>query len=336
MKVLSNKQIEEVFNIVDDRVEAIVAKDDKSYMEALSDVLAEIIDYQNVEIQEVDHSKQSSKLAKVNQQVYGKEVLKAALMMNLLKVARKDHLQANYQPTPDVIADIFGYLVSSFFAKQKDISIMDVAMGSGNLLTTVYFQLNSGLKINPELYGIENDDTMFNLAANLFEILEIPAQIYHEDTITDVVAPKVDVAISDLPIGYYPIDDNVNHYQTKAAEGHSYVHHLMIEMAMNHVNDDGFGIFLVPSQIFQTGEAKTLLKWIQENAYLQGMLNLPSELFKDPRAQKAILIIQKSGQNAKQAEPVMIGEFPSFKDQSAMKKFLQEINDWRQNALIKK
>jgi len=105
---------------------------------------------------------------------------------------------------------------------------------------------------------------------------------------------------------------------------------------MSHVKDGGFGIFLVPTNLFQSGQAKQLLKWMQGSAYLQGFLNLPKALFLNDSAQKSILILQNHGDGALQANKVMLGEFPSFKNQAQFKKFMGEILEWEQQDLFKK
>jgi site-specific DNA-methyltransferase (adenine-specific) len=146
--------------------------------------------------------------------------------------------------------------------------------------------------------------------------------------------PASDLIVADLPIGYYPVDDNAVNFHTAAKSGHTYVHHLLLEQAMNQLTPGGFGVFLVPSQLFQSEQAPNLLKWLPNNAYLQGLLNLPSELFANVNAQKAILILQKPGAGAKQVEQVMLGEFPSFKNQSAFQKFVAEIVQWEEQNLL--
>ncbi|GAY73154.1 adenine-specific methyltransferase [Lentilactobacillus kosonis] len=211
----------------------------------------------------------------------------------ILKVSKSDRLQANYQLTPDTIGDVVSYIASGLLENRQSLSILDPAMGTGNLLTTVINGLTNNIDVSVHPYGLENDDAMFEIAAGSFELQQIQADLYHEDAITDVMVPKVDLIVSDLPIGYYPIDENVTNFETKAEKGHSFVHHLFLEMAANHLSDGGIGIFLVPSAIFKSDEAKSLLKWMQGKVYLQGLLNLPKDLFANEAAQKSILILQK-------------------------------------------
>ena len=57
-------------------------------------------------------------------------------------------------------------------------------------------------------------------------------------------------------------------------------------------------------------------------------------MFKDEQAQKSILILQKVGASAKQAEQVLLGEFPEFNNQEKMLDFLQDFKKWAQKNLF--
>nr|WP_283678654.1 class I SAM-dependent methyltransferase [Lentilactobacillus sp. Marseille-Q4993] len=308
---------------------------DISYMDAMIEALESFADMQ------IDSEGLSSKtvnglteiLNEADIESIGTDTIRQALQMISLKAIKEDKIQPNFQITPNTIGDVVAYIAAGLLEGNSSISMLDPALGSANLLTTVAAQLKKSLGVSADLYGIENDDTMFELAGVSLDLQKVAAQLYHADAVVDVMVPPVDLIVSDLPVGYYPIDDNVKNFETKAKEGHSFVHHLYLEMSANHLKDGGFGIFVVPSSIFQTTEAKSLLKWMSGRVYLQGILNLPKELFASESAQKSILIMQKTGANAKQAEPVMLGEFPSFKDGKAVQKFLTEIDEWRKNNL---
>jgi len=310
---------------------------DSSSVDALIEALGDILDGspQGGEISDADAKRIQTEIDKFDQIEYEPNTMRKALQMMILKVSKADQLQANYQLTPDTIGDVVSYIASGLLENRQSLSILDPAMGTGNLLTTVINGLTNNINVEAHPYGLENDDAMFEIAASSFELQQVQADLYHEDAITDVMVPKVDLIVSDLPIGYYPIDENVANFETKAEKGHSFVHHLFLEMAANHLADGGVGIFLVPSAIFKSDEAKSLLKWMQGKVYLQGLLNLPKDLFANEAAQKSILILQKVGGDAKQAEPVMLGEFPSFKDAKGVQNFLTEIDEWRKNNMSK-
>lgn len=256
------------------------------------------------------------------------EIVRQVIQLSLLKVIRKDAIQANHQMTPDTIGLIMAFLIERITKIQQIKTIFDPAVGTANLLTTVINQLKANGDQAIEGLGIDNDDAMLQVASVSTELQHLDVKLYHQDAITALNIPQCDLAVSDLPIGYYPLDENTKNYQTRAKKGHSYVHHLLIEQAMNYLKPGAFGVFLVPSGLFQTKESQSFVKWIQSVAYLQGLINLPAELFANPNAQKSILLLQRQGGNSKQAVKVLLGEFPSFKDKAKFASFMDEINQW--------
>lgn len=256
------------------------------------------------------------------------ETIRQVIQLSFLKVIRKDAIQANHQMTPDTIGFLMAYLIEKIVNLKRPYSIFDPAVGTGNLLTTVINQLKKSNSQSVKGYGIDNDQAMLEVASASVALQRLDVDLFHQDSINALDIPECDIAVADLPIGYYPLDENTKNYQTRAEKGHSYVHHLLVEQAMNYLRPGGFGVFLVPSNIFQTKESQSFVKWIQSVAYLQGLINLPSELFANPNAQKAILLLQRHGGNSKQAVKVLLGEFPSFKQPKEFGAFMQEIDQW--------
>ena len=142
--------------------------------------------------------------------------------------------------------------------------------------------------------------------------------------------PQADVIVSDLPVGWYPLDERAEGYETHAKEGHSFVHFLLIEQALDNLKEGGIGMFLIPSSMFESKESLPLLKFIQKNGYLQSLINLPGAMFASKKSEKAILILQKKGAKSKQANPVLLGEFPLVKDTKNFEKFMAEVAVWKE------
>jgi site-specific DNA-methyltransferase (adenine-specific) len=256
------------------------------------------------------------------------ETLRQLVQLSFLKVIRKDAIQANHQMTPDTIGFLMAFLIEKVTKLNRPYTIFDPAVGTANLLTTV---INALQKVSQEPvhgYGIDNDPSMLEVASASVALQKLNVDLYHQDAIDALDIPQCDLAVSDLPIGYYPLDQNTGNYQTRAKKGHSYVHHLLIEQSMNYLRPGGFGVFLVPSNLFQTKESQSFVKWIQSVAYLQGLINLPAELFANPAAQKSILLLQRHGGDSKQAVKVLLGEFPSFKKTKEFADFVAEIDHW--------
>lgn len=297
--------LENAENIIDDQVAVEDGVPDKETVDKLQNL------YQELKLKDADA-----------------ETIRQVIQLSFLNVIRKDAIQANHQMTPDTIGFLMAYLIEKIVNFKRPYSIFDPAVGTGNLLTTVINQLKKSNSQPVKGYGIDNDPAMLEVASASVALQRLNIDLFHQDSINALDIPECDIAVADLPIGYYPLDENTKNYQTRAEKGHSYVHHLLIEQAMNYLRPGGFGVFLVPSNIFQTKESQSFVKWIQSVAYLQGLINLPSELFANPNAQKAILLLQRHGGNSKQAVKVLLGEFPSFKQPKEFGAFMQEIDQW--------
>ncbi|WP_339960247.1 class I SAM-dependent methyltransferase [Nicoliella lavandulae] len=341
MRILAKKDTETLFKVLDQSTELLQNALNLSYLDAFIENANNMLDNNNVHVEDGQPDASTvEKLKDLYQQVdyqhMASENVRKAIQMILIKAVAKDKIQANHQLTPDTIAFIIGYLLTRIFKGQSKIEILDLAVGSGNLLMSIMHQLASELHTDVSGVGIDNDDSLLSIAGISAEMQKLSVELVHQDAINNILVNNVDLVVSDLPVGYYPIDDNVQNYETHSTEGHSFAHHLLIEQGMNHVKPGGFGVFLVPSNLFQTKESKSLLKWMQDKAYLQGMLNLPKELFTNENTQKAIMILQRHGNGAKQVNKIMIGEFPSFKNQAAFQKFIAEIVEWEQKDLLAK
>lgn len=263
------------------------------------------------------------------------EQRRQVMQLLLLQAYKQEKIQANHQMTPDTIGFLVEYLLEKVLPKKQGLALLDLTVGTGNLLTAILSKLNQNGWPKIQAYGVDNDDTLITLASMATQIEQISVDLFHQDALDGLLLPKVDVVVSDLPVGYYPLDERVTQFKTRAKKGHSYVHHLLIEQAVNQLKPAGFGIFVVPKGLFESPEAKGLLDYVQANAYLQGMLNLPQDLFASKRGQKAILLLQKHGSGAKQAKQILLGDFPSFKHKEQFQAFLGQIDYWERNSLMK-
>lgn len=259
--------------------------------------------------------------------------LKQAITVAIIKAQKDDKAEVNKLMTPDaigLIASLIAYEVLNVQNK-KTVNMVDPTVGTGNLLIEVIEQLNMTDKFHINAAALDNDDTLVALAKSFSEVMNLNLDAYHQDSVADWDITDIDMAVADLPVGYYPIDENAKNFQTSAESGHSYAHHLLIEQTMNNLNDGGLGIFIVPSQIFQTDQAKKLSEWMVSSVYLQAVLDLPANLFASKEAQKAVVVLQKHGNNAKQVENVLMGTIPDTNNPKLFEGFKDQLQDWAKN-----
>jgi site-specific DNA-methyltransferase (adenine-specific) len=332
VSILAQSETEALYKVLDQSVTILMQQLSVSYVDALIETGDNLLG-QTVQVEagqpDAEHVAELTKLyASVQLSQLDAETIRRAIQLALLKAIHSDRVDPNHQMTPDSIGLLTAYLIAKLVGPNDKLSILDIAVGTGNLLTTVMNQLQPTRKATIQGYGVDNDDNQLAIAAMSMDLQQSKVELFHQDAIDPLVMPKTEIAIGDLPVGYYPLDERVQDFKTKATNGHSYVHHLMMERAMSQLQPGGWGVFLVLTNIFQSQEAQGLLKWMSSAAYLQGLLNLPTNLFLDEKSRKSVVVLQKRGAKAKQAGKVLLGEFPSFEDTRAFEAFTAQIDDW--------
>lgn len=253
-----------------------------------------------------------------------KEEIRKAIQLAILKGMTKS-TQPNHQMTPDALGLLVSYLVNIMNKDKETITILDPALGTGNLLYTVMNMLS----IPGSAYGVEIDELLIQLAAQTGELLEQDIQLFRQDGLRPLFIDPVDVVISDLPVGYYPDEEVSKDYQLKATEEMSYAHHLFIEQSMRYVKEGGYLYFLVPASIFESKQASQLHKFIKEQGWIEAVLQLPDSLFKTKGQEKSLIILQKKSESLRAPKDVLLAKVPSMSNRESMVLFLEKINTWQ-------
>ncbi|WP_221566393.1 class I SAM-dependent methyltransferase [Alkalihalobacillus sp. TS-13] len=252
-----------------------------------------------------------------------KEEIRKGYQLAILQGMQKG-VQSQHAMTPDAVALFVGYLVEKAMNKKERITLLDPAIGTGNLVSAFLNQT----KKKAFSYGSEVDETLIKLAYVNLNAQEHDIQLYHQDSLQSLMIDPVDLVITDLPVGYYPNDEMATKYRLKADKGHSFAHHLMIEQALNHTKEGGFLFFLIPNVLFAGDEAQKLNKYLKEHAVIHGLLQLPLTMFKKEEQAKSIFFIQKRGQGVAAPKEALMAELPSFSDPKALQPIMTKIDAW--------
>ncbi|HJB23239.1 MAG TPA: class I SAM-dependent methyltransferase [Candidatus Jeotgalibaca pullicola] len=332
---MNTSKLEELFLKLDEAIMVLQKELDVSYIEALAETIQNLA-YEG-KAQQMDGLPSDETVERLNR-IYRKltieqeprEVIHKLLQLTYIKAIREDKIQVNHQITPDTIASLLAYFIGAIKSDTNyPVHIHDLTVGTANLLTVVMdFLEKKGLDVTAE--AVDNDDLLISLAANGAHLQKWgeAIQFTHSDSLQELLIKPADIAVADLPVGYYPLDDRAKKFETSFEEGHSFAHYLLIEQHLKYLKEAGWGFFIVPKDLFESDEQGLLLKWLKGTGYLQGMLHLPESLFQSDKMQKSILMIQKSGNGAKQAEKVLLGTIPDLKNARSMKEFLEDFNNW--------
>lgn len=335
--LLFPEKIEKAFGLMEQAIGLLKRSLDTSFLDAYTENGENIIDNYQVRVLDgVPDEQTVQKLKTIYQQLQAIELepeeMRRLSQLILLKGNKAESLQANHQLTPDSIGFLFVYLIEQLFSPEQSLKILDIATGMGNLLLTTVLNLNIA-KYSVQGFGVDIDDTLLSVSATNNEWTKAAIQLFHQDGLQDLLVDPVDVAISDLPIGYYPNDEKAKEFDSAAEEGHSYAHHLLMEQAMKFVKPDGYGLFLIPTNILETEQSTYFKNWLQKNVYLQGMIQLPDELFKSVQSRKSILFVQNKGEHSEQAKEVLVAKLGSLKDPAKITQFFQQFEAWKSSNL---
>lgn len=241
--------------------------------------------------------------------------------VSLLVLEETTQLPPNNQPTPDAVSLFIGYLATKLL--KDDAKILELGSGTGTLTHAVLSQLKDATA-----QAVEVDELLLHLSYSVSNLLEEPVSYFHQDALAPLFVDPSDLTLADLPIGYYPNDEVADEYFMKRAEGHSYSHFLLIEQAMRHTKPGGHGLFIIPNNLFEQDDEGKLKQWMDREAVVKGVIQLPTTMFKDERYAKSLLLLQKTGEGVTRPKQALLVELPSFTDVRAVANIVKQIDEW--------
>lgn len=331
----------DLFRILDESSKVLKEKLEIPYLEALihsaenlieggkvyneDDVLAEAIVQQLMDLYK-----------EVDLEAFEPETIRKAMQLAMLRGMKEDYVQPNHQMTPDSIGSLIAYLIEIIAEPKDKVQLTDLAVGTGNLLLTIHHFLKQAPNREMFLTGVDNDDLMLSLASTNSTIQRTPIQLHYQDALTNLLVQPADIMVSDLPIGYYPLNDPIKDYQTRftGKDEKAYSHFLLIEQSINYLKEGGFGFFLLPSNAFDDEKISVLVNYLKDVGYIQGVIQLPQGIFANEESRKSVFVIQKKGNGTKQVGEVLFINAPDFKNLDAMRSFLGEITKWKKDNII--
>lgn len=248
-----------------------------------------------------------------------------------LKAINDDGRDTNQMPTPPAISTIIAILMQRLLPKENSI-LVDPTVGTGGLLYSVVNQLLAAnhSKNNFKLVGIDNDEEMLNFADIAAHLNNLQIDLYCQDALANWMT-KADTVIGDLPVGYYPLDNNAQNFELRNNKGHSYAHYLLVEQIVKNLNPGGYSFLVLPKNMMVGKEREIFMPWLTKKVYLRAIVDLPDELFKNKFNQKEIVVFQNHGAGAKSSD-VFLTKLGSLKKEDSLVEFNVKLNEWYTNS----
>lgn len=327
MKNISHDKIERFFDFIDSSVTIIYEKTKQNYFNCLFHVFDFLL-YNLENLNRLDEELINTfedLYNNIKDESFNQEEIRKAVQLSLLKGLKHENLHLS-ETTPDSLGILFAYIIDILYAKEKKLSIFDPNVGFGNLLFSL---LNSSNKDFNKIYGVDYNQLYLEFAKRLADLLEYEIEFFNQNNLRDMLVPPVDVIISDLPVE----EENLA-FTTDLityAQNIKYKPYLMIENLMKYVKEGGYFLYLIPNDFFVLPNNELIKGIILSNTNIQGIIELPDDLFTDDKAKKSILILQKKGKAVPVNKEILMMRFPSFKDKEKVQNAVNQIKQWYMN-----
>ncbi|MFC5558303.1 class I SAM-dependent methyltransferase [Ureibacillus thermophilus] len=309
------EKMEQIFTFIDHKAEEIEKSGKSTYLEAVLATLRGILDG--------DYP--------FPVEAATKEEVRKAIQLAILKGMRESS-QPNHQMTPDSLGLLIAFIIEQLFEEKLEkgmISILDPALGTGNLMFTIMNKLDGKILAT----GVEVDELLIQLAGEIAEWIEQPIELYHQDALRPLLVEPVDLVVCDLPVGYYPNNEVAKDYELRAQNEMSYAHHLYIEQSLRYIKEGGYLIFLIPATLFESEQAEKLHQFLKKHAWIQAVMQLPETMFKSKQHEKSIFILQKKCDQLRPPKEVLLAKVPKLSNKQALSLFFEKIKTWKENNL---
>lgn len=178
-------------------------------------------------------------------------------------ISARASVNNSHYTSPLVIKPIYKALENFGFKKGN---ILEPAMGIGNFFSSIPPSM-----ANSNLYGVEIDDISGRISRQLYQRADIEIKGFEE---TDYPDNFFDIAISNVPFGYYKLFD-------PEYNKHNFlIHDYFFAKSLNKVRPGGI-IAFVTSKGTMDKKDNSVRKYISERADLIGAIRLPNTAFKE-------------------------------------------------------
>lgn len=252
------------------------------------------------------------------------EDVRRAFQLAVLKGMKKDSA-AGDDMTPDALVILMGHIASQLMGKYSSFSVLDPAAGTANLLTGIMNQSSQGHIL---ACGADTNDLMIRLAWTNANLQQNEIHLLHQDGLKPILTEPADLVVCDVPVGFYPDQENAKQFELNGTDGKAYTHFLFIEQGLKQLKAGGYLLYLIPNRLFSDDHDHHFHRFMQKHAIVLALLQLPLTLFRKPEAAKSIMLLRKKGGSAAVPGETLLAELPDFLNENAMRKVLQRIDQW--------
>ncbi len=298
--------VDQFYDIIDECCMKLNEKLHLNYLDSLIRVSNDFLNEIDVSrLDEEDISFLQSNYEKLMEIKITNEEVRLTMQLLIIKAMKHVNMDLGLM-TPDYINYIIGYLINSFYkGYKKEITVLDVEVGTGNLINAV----SNFCENETNLIGVENNKNLIDICKCNCELQNNEITLYFQDTLTTIM-DQVDIAIGDIDC----IENNDKYYPYE-----------IILNYLPNIKKDGLFIYLIENDFFNKKQLENFKK--EFKGTLLGLIVLPKNLFHKDHIGKSLLI--GTNQEIKNYE-MMIMQLSNIENKDKFYKDLNEIQEWIQ------
>jgi site-specific DNA-methyltransferase (adenine-specific) len=319
MPTIDSKKINYLYNKIDEIIMSRYEETKKTYLDLLvevSDILTDQIDSSSIDLSEDNHNT----IDEIEQYDYNSEEVRLAMQLLIIQGLKHKNIPVDVM-TPDGIALLFAFIIKQLMNKRSDINILDVALGTGNLLLSIANHLQTD---HIGMVGIENNESLVKLAKANADMQYHNIDIYFQDTLQSTFR-NIDFVIGDLDSYLYEdpkyqsylIDNGVRDFPYLAIENH-----------LKSGYEESYYIFLIPNDFFSKKGNIESKQVIDTYAKMLGLIVLPPAMFVSKEKGKSILILKNKSNDDSINTSLEVFNLPSMSDSELFTSTLTQIGVW--------
>ncbi|RYL93784.1 class I SAM-dependent methyltransferase [Sporolactobacillus sp. THM7-4] len=326
LEELNLSTVSELFSVLDQSSILIKKLRGMDYLEALCETAENI--YNDVIKENEIRDKLEPLYANFFREGLTAEDIRRAFQLAALKGMKKSP-HPNHEITPDSIVLLLGH-IASLLTGDDPVSILDPAVGTGNLLTGIMNQVKNN---QVTACGADTDDLLIKLAYANSNLQQKEVHLFHQDGLKPLFVEPCDLVVCDVPVGIYPDERTAKAYELSDVGEKAYTHFLFIEQGLKSLKNSGYLLYLIPNRLFAEDRDHHFHQFIQDKAVILALLQLPLSLFKNRAAAKSVFLLQKKGEGVKMPKQALLAEMPQFSDEQELRRFMLSLDDWFKHRL---
>lgn len=284
-------------------------------------LLIELCNYltDQIDRKRVDYSPEIiQKIEEIEQYDYNSEEIR--LVMQLLIVQGLKHKSIPLDVmTPDGIALLFAFIIKGLFNNQSELSILDLTVGTGNLLLSIANHIESK---EVTLTGIEHNELLIQVAKANADMQYHEIDLFFQDALQHTFLTP-DMIVADFDSYEY----NNNQYQSKLYQlGVRDFSYLAIERHLGSGHEGTFHLYLIPNDFFSKPHSQEMKRLMDEYCEMLAFIVLPNTMFVDPSKSKSILLLKNKPFQTTTKRQCEVIHLPSSEYVESFSKVLQYIN----------